>query len=132
MGWADFFGDSFESGLNSAPSVVSGSDAVPLTPAQGGGGMQAENAMQAGLSAQDGLSVSSSSNWWEKAIEKAMPSIMGAAMKPKGMEPRAPAAPGGHAIQPNTSGIMKPFDEIRSMADDNPLENIHQWSNLFG
>lgn len=71
------------------------------------------------------------SNWWEKGIEKAMPSIMGAAMKPQGVA-HAPVAPGGHGVQANTSGIMKPFDEVRSMASDNPLDNIHQWSNLFG
>ena len=117
MGWADFFGDSFESGLNS------------MSEGLGLGDVSAVNVTQS----QNGIDSSSGgSSWWEKGIEKAMPSIMGAAMKPKGIEPRAPAAPGGHAIQPNTSGIMKPFDEIRSMADDNPLENIHQWSNLFG
>ncbi|MBF4178902.1 hypothetical protein [Lelliottia nimipressuralis] len=71
-----------------------------------------------------------SSNWWEKGIEKMMPSIMGAAMRPKPQQ-HAMAAPGGHGVQANTSGVMKPFDEVREMADDNPLSGIHQWSNLF-
>lgn len=117
MGWASFFGTDFESDLNSLTEGLGFGDASQVDTTLSSNGVEA---------------ATGGSSWWEKGIEKAMPSIMGAAMKPKGMEPRAPAAPGGHAIQPNTSGIMKPFDEIRSMADDNPLENIHQWSNLFG
>lgn len=71
------------------------------------------------------------SNWWEKGITQMMPSIMGAAMRPKPQQ-HAPVAPSGHGVQVNTSGMMKPFDEVQKMADDNPLSGIHQWSNLFG
>ena len=111
--------------IDGVESMFGGDDGVPLTPGQGGGGMTAANPKQAGLSSAGG------SSWWEKAVEKMMPSIMGAAMKPQ-VQQRAPVSPSGHGVQASTSGIMKPFDEIRSMADDNPLENIHQWSNLFG
>lgn len=71
------------------------------------------------------------SNWWEKGISQMMPSIMGAAMRPKAQQHATTGAP-GHGVQVNTGGMMKPFDEVRSMADDNPLSGIHQWSNLFG
>lgn len=96
-----------------------------------GAGLMEDIGLGDGATGGSAAAASGGSNWWEKGIEKAMPSIMGAAMKPQGGA-HAPVAPSGHGVQANTSGIMKPFDEVRSMAEDNPLDNIHQWSNLFG
>ncbi|ASG63944.1 hypothetical protein CEW81_18320 [Kluyvera genomosp. 3] len=56
----------------------------------------------------------------------------GAALKPKGGGARAPVAPGGHGVSANGGTAMQPFQQVTKMADDNPLANIHQWSNLFG
>lgn len=107
MGWFDIAAGALED-IGIGDGVTGGNAVTDAVGAAGGG----------------------SSSWWEKGIEQMMPSIMGAAMKPK-MQQHAPVAPGGHGVQVNTSGMMKPFDEVRSMADDNPLAGIHQWSNLF-
>ena len=116
MGWANFFVDGCEGALNSATESIGLGDASEV---------------KTTLSSNSIDAASGASGWWEKGIQQMMPSIMGAAMKPKPQQ-HATAAPGGHGVQVNTSGMMKPFDEVRSMADDNPLSGIHQWSNLFG
>lgn len=96
---------------------------VPDTPAMTGQGMTAANPQQAGMT---------KSSWWEKGIQQMMPSIMGAALRPKNTGVNAPVAPGGHGVQASGGTAMQPFQEVTKMADDNPLANIHQWSNLFG
>ncbi|WP_436324401.1 hypothetical protein [Enterobacter cloacae] len=72
----------------------------------------------------------SNSAWWEKGIEKAMPSIMGAAMRPKAQH-MSPVAPSGHGVTANPAPAMQPFQEVDKLANEDPLQNLHQWSNLF-
>lgn len=111
MGWASaFLGEDVEGALNSMSEGFGFGDVSEVASTKG--------------SSPDGTS------WWEKGVKQMMPSIMGAAMKPKPQQ-HAPVAPSGHGVQVNTSGIMKPFDEVQQMANDNPLSGIHQWSNTF-
>lgn len=81
-------------------------------------------------SAGDAAAAAGGGSWWEKGIEKAMPSIMGAAMRPKG-QGYSPVAPSGHGVTANAATAMQPFQEVTKLADNNPLAGIHQWSNLF-
>lgn len=100
--------------VNQIPNMTNG-DATKGAPGQVGGAGAAKT----------------KPSWWEKAITGSMPAIMGAAMKQK-PQIHAPMASAGHGVQANTQGIMAPFQEVERMADNNPLSNIHQWSNLFG
>jgi hypothetical protein len=142
MGWGDLWSGvegAMSSGVDSVEQFMGMGDTpaqaqqavngtVPLTPGQSGVGMSAESPAQAGLSNQ---AAGAASNWWEKAVQGMMPTIMGAAMRPHN-SPIAPVAPGGHAVQASGGTAMQPFEEVTKMASNNPLANIHQWSNLFG
>lgn len=71
-----------------------------------------------------------SANWWEQPLKQVMPAIMGAALKPQAQQ-RAPVAPSGHGVNANTSGLMKPVDELSKAANNNPLADLNKWSGLF-
>lgn len=116
MGWAGaFLGEGIESDLNSFTEGVGLGDVSEV----------------ASTKSTNALGGASGSNWWEKGIKQMMPAIMGASLKPK-QQLHAPVSPGGHGIQASGGTAMQPFQEVTKMADDNPLSNIHQWSNLFG
>jgi len=120
MGWMSAFseiGDLVGEGVDAVEGWFSGGngDVVPATP---------------GMKGQDISAAAGGGSWWEKGIEKAMPSIMGAAMRPKG-QGHSPVAPSGHGVTANAATAMQPFQEVTKLADDNPLAGIHQWSNLF-
>lgn len=122
MGWGDIWGE-VEGAMSSGVDDVEKFFGVGDTP------QQAQQV--AGQAAAAAPAAQTKSSWWEKAIKQSMPTIMGAAMKPQGVEPRAPVAPGGHGVQASGGTAMQPFQEVTKLADDNPLANIHQWSNLF-
>lgn len=114
MGWlGSILGDSVESAANSMSEGLGFGDVSEV------GTTLSSNTLESG-----------SSSWWEKGIEKAMPSIMGAAMRPQRQQ-NAPVSPSGHGVTANAATAMQPFQEVTKLASDNPLENLHQWSNLF-
>lgn len=122
MGWGDIWGaieGAMSSGIDDVEQFFGAGD----TP------QQAQQV--AGQAAVGAAPSQTKSSWWEKAIMQSMPSIMGAAMKPKSAGRSAPVAPGGHGVQASGGTAMQPFQEVAKLADDNPLANIHQWSNLF-
>ena len=117
MGWlGSILGEGVESAANSISEGFGFGDVSQVATTMSDNGLEAKAAGK--------------SSWWEKGIEKAMPSIMGAAMMPKRQQ-NAPVAPGGHAVQANPAPAMQPFQEVDKLANEDPLQNLHQWSNLF-
>lgn len=92
------------------------------------GGLDAD-AAQPGA-AEQALSAEDADSWVGDALKPAMQGILGAAMRPHAQAHAAPATP-GHGINASGGSAMEPFKQVLSMADDNPLANLHQWSNLF-
>lgn len=136
MGWSDIWngveGAFGFGGDESQPTVSASQVNNPLS--------ASDPALQAGLSSADveeidgaapAASVGASNPaWWEKPLKQMMPMIMGAALHP-GQTPRAPVAPSGHGVNVNSSGELKTVDELRSTANNNPLDDLNKWMGLF-
>ncbi|MBK0633372.1 hypothetical protein GZZ44_10475 [Klebsiella aerogenes] len=128
MGWSNLFDGMFGS---SDPAVSA--DAVgAAVPAN-------DPAVMAGVDPADVAAIdgaapanvgASNPAWWEKPLKQMMPMIMGAALHPQ-QTPRAPVAPGGHGVNVNSSGELKTVDELRSAANNNPLDDLNKWAGLF-
>jgi hypothetical protein len=133
MGWSDIW--------NSTENLFGmGDDAKQPAAGQSVGAVPASDpAVMAGVAPDDVAAIdgaapatvgASNSAWWEKPLKQMMPMIMGAALHP-GQTPRAPAAPGGHGVSANSSGELKTVDELRSTANNNPLDDLNKWAGLF-
>ncbi|HCR0680455.1 hypothetical protein [Klebsiella aerogenes] len=122
MSWSDLFGFASPTGAEAVPN--------------------SDPALQVGISPEDvanidGAAVAApaatggdSGAWYTKALKGIMPTLAGAALKPH-QQVRAPVAPSGHGVNVNTAGLMKPIDELRSSANNNPLADINKWAGLF-
>ncbi|CAI1768784.1 Uncharacterised protein [Serratia quinivorans] len=64
-------------------------------------------------------------------VEDALKGVMGQLMRPTPQPRSSPIAP-GHAINANAATVMKPFDEVQKMANDNPLDSLNKWAGMFG
>lgn len=71
-------------------------------------------------------------SWVSDALKPAMTSILGAAMRPKPMQHAVGGAGGAGGISASGNGALAPFNEVTKMADNNPLDDLHSWANLFG
>ncbi|MGB7801012.1 hypothetical protein [Buttiauxella sp.] len=118
MGVMSWFG-----GETIAASAVG--EAVPLTPGQGGGGMTAVDATAANLPDE---------NWVDTALRQALPQILGMTHS-KGGSRSAPSAGGAKGVGGMGGGsaasAMQVPDMIGKSANNNPLDDINKWSNLF-
>lgn len=122
-------------GMGDKPQQIA---ATANTVAQDVGGydMPAANGgvMTVGSNAASGLvgSPEDENSWVGDALKGAMPAILGAAMRPKPMQHAAAGGAGGSGISASGNGALAPFNEVTKMADNNPLDDIHSWANLFG
>lgn len=130
MGWSNLWSDAeglFGMGGDETQPVAS-----PIASNDPGYGAGLSSADIADIDGQATPSPVGASNpaWWEKPLKQMMPMIMGAALHP-GQQTRAPVAPSGHGVNVNSSGELKTVDELRTTANNNPLDDLNKWAGLF-
>lgn len=136
MSWSDLF----DSAADTVEGWFGGGDGEAVPEVVANQELSSYKPQQSQLSAADVADIDggakappvakASSNWWEKPLKQIMPQLVGASLKQQPQQ-RAPVAPSGHGVNASTSGLMKPLDELRSTANNNPLADITKWSNLF-
>ena len=78
----------------------------------------------------DAVATAAPGDWWSKGLTAAMPQILGMTGKKGGN--RAPTSTASaKPVNGNASSAMQVPKMIGESANNNPLDNLNQWSNLF-
>lgn len=78
----------------------------------------------------DAVATAAPGDWWSKGLMSAMPQILGVTGKKGGQ--RAPTSTASaKPVNANASSAMQVPKMIGQSANNNPLDDLNKWSNLF-